>query len=254
MQRKVKRVPLDFDWPLGVPWGGYENPYIFDEDICQQCDGTGLSNYALDLKGLWYQGSCVESASLIVNKYEVGTPLYTLAREVLNRAVDTDGNFVRKVGLQYNLSQDDVVALWREGRLDSWGFPYDAKGQAPSANAVNKVAQNSRGLYGMHDLINMHIVIQQRCQMYGQSATCTECHGGGVVPLKQSQRYLFDTWQPIDPPVGDGYQLWSTIQDGVDGPLSPVFSDEETFIQYLIEASIVSDCKEYNETLKTGEA
>ena len=27
MGREIKRVPLDFDWPLDKPWKGFVNPY-----------------------------------------------------------------------------------------------------------------------------------------------------------------------------------------------------------------------------------
>ena len=39
--RTVKRVPLDFDWPLDTIWKGYLNPYSPTE--CLQCKGSGLN-------------------------------------------------------------------------------------------------------------------------------------------------------------------------------------------------------------------
>ncbi len=42
MNIKVKRVPLDFDYPINImPWKGYHNPY--SGLPCVQCDGTGKS-------------------------------------------------------------------------------------------------------------------------------------------------------------------------------------------------------------------
>jgi hypothetical protein len=41
MGRNIKRVPLDFDWPMKKIWVGYMNPYNGVE--CPYCEGNGLS-------------------------------------------------------------------------------------------------------------------------------------------------------------------------------------------------------------------
>ena len=38
MGREVKRVTLDFDWPLNQVWEGYVNPHYLE---CQTCGGSG---------------------------------------------------------------------------------------------------------------------------------------------------------------------------------------------------------------------
>ena len=38
MGREVKRVPLDFKWPMNQPWEGYLNPYY---EQCKTCGGYG---------------------------------------------------------------------------------------------------------------------------------------------------------------------------------------------------------------------
>lgn len=43
MQCKVRRVPLDFDWPLNQPWKGYENPHLGKENRCKTCEGYPVS-------------------------------------------------------------------------------------------------------------------------------------------------------------------------------------------------------------------
>lgn len=39
-QRTLKRVALDFHWPLDQVWEGYINPYGYP-GYCQSCNGTG---------------------------------------------------------------------------------------------------------------------------------------------------------------------------------------------------------------------
>ena len=41
MGRTVKRVPLDFGWPLRETWPGYLTPNWLTENDCDTCDGTG---------------------------------------------------------------------------------------------------------------------------------------------------------------------------------------------------------------------
>ncbi|HRQ87325.1 MAG TPA: hypothetical protein PLA50_00900 [Bacteroidia bacterium] len=46
MGRKLKRVPMDFDWPLDEVWGGYLNPHWRK---CPDCEGGYTASYqALD--------------------------------------------------------------------------------------------------------------------------------------------------------------------------------------------------------------
>jgi len=39
----VKRVPLDFEWPLGEVWHGYVNPWP-GPILCPECLGTGFNS------------------------------------------------------------------------------------------------------------------------------------------------------------------------------------------------------------------
>jgi len=40
MSREVKRVALDFDWPMKKTWKGYLNPYYKE---CPKCNGSGVT-------------------------------------------------------------------------------------------------------------------------------------------------------------------------------------------------------------------
>jgi hypothetical protein len=44
----IKRVPLDFDWPVGYLWHGYINPWPGPIE-CDGCCGTGLNEASLNL-------------------------------------------------------------------------------------------------------------------------------------------------------------------------------------------------------------
>src|SRR5690606_15034684 len=53
-QRTVKRVPLDFDWPIGKVWDGYLMPESLRLPGCPACDGRGWSPHARHLHDRWY--------------------------------------------------------------------------------------------------------------------------------------------------------------------------------------------------------
>lgn len=41
MGRELKRVPLDFQWPLDEPWIGFLNPHYAKSHKCTACGGSG---------------------------------------------------------------------------------------------------------------------------------------------------------------------------------------------------------------------
>lgn len=54
MGREIKRVPLDFDAPIGEVWTGYLMPADLGGEKCTTCDGGGYSQAAKHLHELWY--------------------------------------------------------------------------------------------------------------------------------------------------------------------------------------------------------
>ena len=52
MGRELKRVPLDFNWPLNQVWKGYLSPYAYHK--CKYCKGTGYNKETRELSEDWY--------------------------------------------------------------------------------------------------------------------------------------------------------------------------------------------------------
>ena len=52
MGREIKRVAIDFNYPLGVVWKGFINPY--DSQKCSLCDGSGLNPETKQIEDDWY--------------------------------------------------------------------------------------------------------------------------------------------------------------------------------------------------------
>lgn len=79
MSRNLKRVPLDFDWPLNIIWKGYLNPYSPTD--CKLCGASGYNKETRRISDDWYDFA----------------------------------NTGRK--WCYKLTQDEVDALWKDNRL-----------------------------------------------------------------------------------------------------------------------------------------
>lgn len=52
MGRELKRVPLDFKYPIDQLWKGYVNPYRSQE--CKACGGTSLNPATKKIDDDWY--------------------------------------------------------------------------------------------------------------------------------------------------------------------------------------------------------
>src|SRR5579885_1702041 len=86
MGREIKRVPLDFDWPIDQTWEGFWNP--FREKFCKKCpscDGRFYNPETVKLKDQWYG-------------FDVPTPVTMLAQYGYNavEAVLKGEDYARK--------------------------------------------------------------------------------------------------------------------------------------------------------------
>lgn len=54
MGRKLRRVPLDFSWPLDKVWEGFLNPYYGQRIKCVACGESGFSPQAKLFNDQWY--------------------------------------------------------------------------------------------------------------------------------------------------------------------------------------------------------
>lgn len=198
MGRELKRVPLDFDWPLGMIWKGFLNPYA-----SQDCTACGKSGYNPETKKIydsWY---------------------------------DFENRRGRYDCWCYNLTQEDVQALLDAGRLwdftrvprpgqedlPRWenGWLKESNGYIPTAEEVNAWARQGTG----HDGINHWVCAKAKAERLGVYGLCKYCQGKGYIFATPEIEKLHEEWESFEPPEGEGYQLWSTTTEG--HPMSPVF-------------------------------
>jgi hypothetical protein len=182
---------MDFNWPLGKIWKGYVNPY--QGKMCPMCKGHG-SNEATHL--------------LDEDWHAFDNPKYV--------NIPRSGKRYNDNAHQYHLTQVEVDALLANNRLDSLKKQL---GRDPTVEEVNDWAIHD--VLG-HDSINRWICVQARAEALGVYGTCPVCKGHGSIWDSPELKEKYEAWEPEEPPVGLGFQLWEITTEG--SPQSPVFA------------------------------
>lgn len=255
MGRELRRVPLDFNWPWHKVWHGYLNPYHSTK--CPYCDGTGYSPQAKVFSEQWYGDApfdpvaygakplSLDNETLIaVARFHVerSPGYYMVGYRTVDEAVRSETMRLWKLfGNQWmhHLIQEDVDALVKAERL--WDFTRvprtpeqeeivkkkiadGGNSWLPESNGYVPTAQevNDWSLHGLsHDGCNMYACLRARCEREGIASECSRCHGSGELWQSPELKKLHEEWKEVEPPKGDGYQLWETTSEG--SPVSPVF-------------------------------
>jgi hypothetical protein len=205
MGRQIKRVPLDFDWPLHKVWKGFVMPESLHLATCPDCDGEGYSVEARAIAHTFYAHQCGSEALAWHNK-------------IGQAEVD-------------NLVAEDRLCVLKK-RAPTPDNPRDWEWVAVPRTAAEVNAENTRGGMGGHDAINRMILIRFRCDRLGITSECPRCDGAGTIGT-DAQRKAYDEWKGADPPVGEGWQVWETVSEG--SPVSPVYPTKDALIAALIK-------------------
>lgn len=217
MGRELKRVAIDFTYPIGHIWKGYINPFMALP--CKSCDQTGYNQETLKLSKSWY-GTEDNRRWIWVSA---------------NRRYDDNA-------WSNHLTEVEVKALVDAGRLMDLTHVFLAdKGwikrepeYMPTPAEVNEWNRNGMG----HDSINRYICVKARALHLGVYGECEHCGGEGEIWQSEQIRKLHDEWEPFDPPSGDGFQLWSTTSEG--HPMTPVFKTLELLCEHCEEEQVSS--------------
>jgi hypothetical protein len=249
MGRTLKRVPLDFSWPLNKVWGGYINPYYRQAIGCPDCEGSGSAPTAKLFSDQWYGKAPFDPVEYGAKPLTVDHPaIVALATRNVERSpqycASVEAECLRlwrywRNQWSHHLIQADVDALVAEGRLmdftrrprtpaqeeilrTSGGYWMpESNGYTPTADEVNDWSMRGMG----HDAINQWVCVRARCKREGVETTCSRCDGDGTLWPSPSVKEACEGWEEEGPPPGDGFQLWETTSEG--SPVSPVFATIE---------------------------
>lgn len=261
MGRELKRVPLDFDWPQRQTWEGYLNPYYKLAKRCTACGATGYAPQAKLFKEQWYGNADFDPVAYGATPLTVDHPaVQEFARRNVERHPEyygADSSAVQREARRlfelwrgqwsHHLIQADVDALVAADRLydftrvprtevqrsalrKSGGYWLPASnGYTPTAGEVN-----SWSLCGMgHDAVNAWVCVRARCEREGVPVECEVCHGEQDLWPSEAAKQLCESWQVVEPPTGDGFQLWETTSEG--SPASPVFETLEALCEWCAD-------------------
>lgn len=193
MGRTLRRVPMDFDWPMEKLWEGYINPY---RDPCPaQAVRTCVGGYSSTYEWL----------------HSVVRMLLLLGDDA--RFEDAPKSPSRMFPHPYLMSILATACVSETPRMTK-----------ELTRVSTFLAGRKPSIMG-HDGLDGYSATLKIGKLAGLKKgwhVCSVCKGTGIDPAIQAQH---DAWKPTDPPTGDGFQLWCTTSTGA--PLSPVFASLE---------------------------
>lgn len=228
MGRELKRVAIDFKWAIEQLWSGYINP--FRSLDCKACDGTGLNSATKKLDDEWYNFKNAWYIDLPDGRRYNDNAWSNHLTDIEVKALVDAGRLMDFTRVPINDEQRKVVEQKLKDGGNSW-LPYD-NGYMPSAEEVNEWNKNRLG----HDVINKWICVEARAKHLGIYGKCEYCKGDGEIWQSEEIKKLHDDWECIEPPAGDGFQLWSTTTEG--HPMTPVFATLDALCEYCEDEEI----------------
>lgn len=247
MSRTLKRVPLEFSWPLREVWEGYLNPFVQHSKPCQACAGSGMTAEAKFLDDSWYPHKAREMFGILYGH----NTLSAWSRERLKSAghpekIADHVELARRFGFatlthwEDKLDEGDVRALFEAERINSFTHTWSVLDrrwvpknpvELPTPDEVNRAFGTPVG----HDTMSRIACVRARWKRYGIKPECLPCLGtGSVWPSPELERKC-DEWQEYEPPTGPGWQIWDRI--GMGSPLTPVFRTPGELATYCAENS-----------------
>lgn len=197
MGREIKRVPVDFDWPMNKVWDGFLMPASLSLPNCPDCDGHGTTTA---LRWVIASAHMLLMLDDDLNDQARGRDMHPYFRDYYTTAHGTRPSpEIRELGT--GLAGREAGFLGHDA-IDGW----------TAAKKIIAAAGLDPETWGY----------------------CQGCDGSGTTATPD-QRAAADAWEPSDPPTGDGWQLWETVSEG--SPISPVFAEREGLIDWLCSAA-----------------
>ena len=203
MGRLLKRVPLNFDWPLKSIWKGYINPFhsvdcpYCHDDICNYSDGLTKEARQYRRRFYGYQNNWpyIQHPYREKERYCPKAFPYTMER-------------------------------WEYDFLVSDKNPYKQRlfgnSEIPPYEDMKEYLLQNRYISMEMDSCMEAVLTEEYCRRNGYEYLCPHCNGDGRLWYSEEVKNMSENFEKIEPPIGDGYQLWEDTSEG--SPQSPVFA------------------------------
>lgn len=233
MGRELRRVPLDFAWPLNKTWEGFLNPHF------KPCPGENVTCFGgYSAAGKWLEAvarlitligneaadaPCAEEFKRRGRLYPhpyleewQQAPRTDVPRSVHAslHAIDDTRTRMRMLHDYLGRNPPKLLPLTREFADLVKGLTGHEPGGFGGCGAEYELTEKLKAAAGITN------------ERWG---VCPICDGHAQDP---ASRAVYEAWEEVPPPEGHGYQLWETVSEG--SPVSPVFATEGDFIRYLI--------------------
>lgn len=262
MGREVKRVDLNNPPKVGEAWAGFLNPFTAHCQKCPSCK-NGSSAAAALYSDQWYGNARFDPVKYGAKPLSVDDETF---KDSIRRKVEwsielakrdgrpdyyTDGGRIpleralrieelrmfehNKCQWMHHLIQEDVDALIEAGRLHDLTSEWTQENGWQKREGVVVTADqvNAWSLSGMgHDCINQWVCVKARCARNGEPSSCDVCNGSGESWPSEELKAQSEAWEPTEPPVGDGYQIWETVSEG--SPVSPAFANPADLAAWMV--------------------
>lgn len=210
MGREVKRVKMDFNWPINKTWEGYLNPH-YKATKCQACNGEGTT-------------ASFKAVDWLVRILMVGGEDSLKRPKDFNpKAQSLPTNIPTYPGSPYN-------------RL----YPHPYLVEAGINDPGTELHELTTGLAGRdpsflgHDSCDHWSAMKKILKAAGMKkgwGSCPHCKGDGAIWANAEDKKKYNRWRSKEPPKGKGYQMWETVSEG--SPISPVFATPDELATWL---------------------
>lgn len=229
--RTVRRVPMDFSWPLHKVWDGY---------ICHlggPCPGAGKTCFnGSTAGGKWLERIC--SLIAMIGDEAACAPH---AEELKARGRLYPHPYLEEWSQAPRTEMpDDVAAELREiepqGRRMQAFADWRRRNPAKLLPLTSDLVELAKGL-GVREPVGIgsdyYYVYKKLVEAAGLTenwGTCPVCEGNADDPAKRAE---VEAWKETSPPSGEGWQLWETCSEG--SPVSPVFETATALAEWCAD-------------------
>lgn len=240
MGRELRRVPLDFDWPLKKVWKGYLNPHhkaCPNDNVGCWFGSTGAGKW-LDAVSR-FLALLGEQAADEPRSEQLRARGQTFPHPYLENFAQAPRFDIPHDILSAARSEEDRGGRPASQSIWAYAQTYPLK-LVPFTPALADFVSGLSGVRpegGMGAGDSSWKIRKKLLEVAGMPedfGTCPVCKGEALDP---TVREAYEAWKAEEPPTGEGYQLWETTSEG--SPASPVFATLEVLCAWCEDGATV---------------